>query len=286
MSRSVHIVTGATGGIGKAIVKALLKPGLDQDKRPSGNDEGSLIILACRDEEKAGKLIGKLGGNPRLKFIRLNLMSFDNVREFAQEIAANDYQVETIFHNAGFMPSRLIVSEDGYEAATQTNFLGPALLTKLLLPRMRRGSHIVFTTSLTRHLVRLREDWDEQTIDHQSRFRTYGQSKLLLTHWGVRLSGQLQDKGILVNFSDPGAVNTGMITMGNMVVDFLADILARPLMSTPSQGARPALLAASTPLTGQLFSRRLFHTKRETLLGRKYMEPVPGLSAEFICKEL
>lgn len=254
-----YIVTGATGGIGRAIVDGLVRQGV----------EGT-IILACRNAGKAQEVIDSYQAD--LVHIPLDLMSFDSVRSFFIRIEAEGYVVQTLFNNAGIMPSRLILSEDGHEAAMQTNFLSVVLLTKLLAGSMQCGSHIVLTTSLTRHLTRLREDWDEYSKAHQSRFLTYALSKRMLTHWGAQLARELEPHGIRVNLTDPGAVDTGMITMGNKVIDFLADHLARPLFSTPKQGAEPALLAGSTPLTGHIFSRRLFHTA---------VRPIPKRYSEF-----
>lgn len=258
MSKLIHIVTGATGGLGQAIVKGLVERGVEN------------IVLACRNAAKAQNLIAQhRGAASNLRFIPLDLMSFESVRQFAQIIKNEELIVDTLINNAGTMPGKLIVSHDGYEAATQTNFLSTALLTRLLLERMKRGSHIVFTTSVSRYIVRYCSDWQERSLKRQSRFITYGRSKLMITRWGVKLAKKVEPQGIIVNFADPGAASTAMITMGNRIVDYLADKLVRPIISTPEQGAEPALLASESPTTGQIFARRLGHTSVKPLRLRR-----------------
>ena len=44
------------------------------------------------------------------------------------------------------------------------------------------------------------------------------------------------------------------ISLGNPVVDKLSDKFFRPLISTPAQGAAPAINAADSQLTGQIFT--------------------------------
>lgn len=266
MSKLIHIVTGATGGLGKAIVEGLVE-------RKTEN-----IVLACRNGSKAQEIIAKYKESAsNLRFIPLDLMSFKSVRQFAQIIKNEELRVDTLFNNAGAMPGKLIVSPDGYEAATQTNFLSTALLTGLLLERMQPGSHIIFTTSVARYIVRLHNNWQERSVKHQSRFITYGRSKLMLTHWGASLAKEVAPCGIIVNFADPGAASTSMITMGNRIIDFLADKLVRPIISTPSQGAEPALMASVATLPGYIFSRRLGHTSVSPL-PKRYFKPIGLLS--------
>lgn len=235
---SVHIVTGATGGLGRAIIAGLVEQGV-QD-----------IVLACRNAEKSKTLIAEYKGRARLTHIPLDLMSLESVRAFADEIHRRGYHIQALINNAGVLPERHTLSHDGQEAAMQTNYTATRLLTELLLDRMTTGSHIVLTTSLTRHITRL----------PLGRFTRYGLSKRKLHQWGLRLARELEPRGIIVALADPGAANTAMISMGCRPIDYLADRLARPLMSTPEQGAEPALMAAKADTTGLLFARRLGRT--------------------------
>ncbi len=243
MSGKTYIVTGATGGIGKAIVKGLTERG------------AARVILACRNIAKARKLIESLQpGMTELTAMEVDLESLESVRRFAKAIAASGLSIDGLFNNAGTMPGDVILTADGYESATQTNFLATGLLTRLLLPCMADDGAIVFTTSMTRRIARLRDDWRERAVSHHHRFTTYGRSKLMLTHFAMDLSNELRHRHIRVNCSDPGIVDSAIITMDNKVIDYLSDRLFRPVISTPEQGAAPALAAMESRLTGHIFT--------------------------------
>ncbi len=243
MINGTFIVTGATGGIGGAIVRGLIERGVRH------------VILACRNADKCMRLIDSIGScGARLEFMHLDLESFSSVKRFAADCAARRISVSALFNNAGTMPADARLTENGYESATQVNFLSAGMLTELLLPLMPCGASVVFTTSMTRHIASLRSDWLSWAMTHHGRFTTYGRSKLMLTHYALDLSRRLEGMGITVNCSDPGVVDSAIITMGNPVVDRLADMIVRPIISTPAQGAKPALDAAGSGLTGQIFT--------------------------------
>lgn len=245
MNGRVYIVTGATGGIGKAITESLIAGG------------AAVVILACRNTAKAQSLISSLdSGDTKLEALQLDLESFDSVKRFAATVAERGYTVDGLFNNAGTMPGEMRLTADGYESATQTNFLSTALLTRLLLPVIADGGGIVFTTSMTRRIARVRADWRERAVTHHHRFTTYGRSKLMLTHFALDLSRELAPRKIRVNCSDPGIVDSAIITMGNCVIDYLSDRIFRPVISTPAQGAAPALAAMSGHETGCIYTAR------------------------------
>jgi NAD(P)-dependent dehydrogenase (short-subunit alcohol dehydrogenase family) len=186
----------------------------------------------------------------------LDLESFGSVSRFVEEISRRGYAIRSLINNAGTMPGKVSVTGNGYESATQTNFLSTGLLTELLLPMLGNGSSIVFTTSMTRHIVELREDWEVASREHHGRFTTYGRSKLMLTHYAIDLALRLDNRGITVNCSDPGIVNSGIITMGNSIIDKLSDLFFRPFISQPKHGATAALNAAIYAKSGMIFTPR------------------------------
>ncbi len=240
----VYIVTGATGGIGRAITKAL-------------TERGCKVVLACRNTDKAERLVNELGScGAGCDILRLDLSSLSSVRAAAREVASRRYIINALINNAGTMPGKLTVTDDGYEEATQTNFVSTALFSRLLAPFTCPGGSIVFTTSMTRRIVKLRADWQERAVTHHGRFTTYGRSKLMLTHFALDFADELKSRDIKVNCSDPGIVDSSIITMNNPIVDYLSDRLFRPLISTPAQGAEPVLAALDSNLTACIFTRR------------------------------
>lgn len=242
-----YIVTGATGGIGRAIVEALIAA-----KAPR-------IVLACRNTGRADSLVKQLSAaDTKLETMQLDLMDTTSVERFAKRINTQSAQhpVKALFNNAGIMPGKVSLSPDGNESATQTNFISTRHLTELLLPAMPPGSAIIFTTSMTRRIARFRRDWATIAITRHNRFVTYGRSKKMITAYALELSRRLSTRNIRVNCSDPGIVDSAIITLGHPLVDHLSNLLFRPLIYTPAQGAIPALAALRSTQTARIFTLR------------------------------
>lgn len=250
MTTGTYIVTGATGGIGSAIADALVRRG---ERR---------VILACRDTARADALAARLkeaypSSLTELLPIRIDLGNMASVRQFAETVVRDCQPLTALINNAGTMPSRVTLSDDGIECATATNLVSTALLTSLLVPHIADGGAIVMTTSMTRRIVKLRPDWLRHAAIYHGpmrRFKTYGRSKLMLTHYAAELARQLAPRHIRVNCADPGIVDSGILKMDNRVIDRLADIFFRPLISTTSDGANAALSALDSPMTSRIFT--------------------------------
>lgn len=258
-----YIVTGATGGIGRALVEGLVADG------------ASHVILACRNTAKADALISQIqasGRNyaTRLEAREIDLLDLKSVERFAAGIIADRIAVQALFNNAGIMPGKVALSADGYESATQTNLLSTVHLTELLLPAINDGGTVIFTTSITRHIARFRADWATIATTRHNRFVTYGRSKKMLTAYALLLSRRLADRRIRVNCSDPGIVDSNIITMGHVVIDNLSNRLFRPLIYTTIQGAAPALAALYSPETA-----RIFTLKSVKPIPESYAAPLP-----------
>lgn len=247
------IVTGATGGIGSALVEALYRDG------------GHMVIGACRTPSRLDGLRERLQGNypdaaSELIGARLDLSTISGTISCAESIrdmiAAEGIRLSAIINNAGVMPvNRLEISPDGMEMTLQVNCISTLAFTSVLLPLLGEGSSVVMTSSVMRKLPALGLDFDSKAMKADSfikRFNNYGRSKRLLTHAARYLADHLTDRGIRVNCADPGVVDSGIIHLGYPIVDRLADLLARPLMSSPAKGARAALRAAACGQTAMM----------------------------------
>ena len=84
----------------------------------------------------------------------------------------------------------------------------------------------------------------------------------------MSLAKKVKEKGITVNAVDPGVVNTGIIRM-QMFFDPITDLVFRPLIRTPRQGADTAIhLLLDNDVTGQTGT---FNRSRKIInIGEKY----------------
>lgn len=238
------IVTGATGGIGSALVEALYGKG------------GLCVIGACRTPSRLDAVRAQLqkkypDAQSELIGVYLDLSTVAGTVSCAEDIKdliiTRNLNLKSLVNNAGVMPiNRLEVSPDGMELTLQVNCISTLAFTDALLPVLEQGSSVVMTSSIMRKLPALGMDFDTKALKADNfikRFYNYGRSKRLLTLAARYLAGCLADRDIRVNCADPGVVDSNIIHLGYPVIDRLADLIARPLMSTPATGARAALNA-------------------------------------------
>ncbi len=250
MNKEYYIVTGANGSIGQAITEAIAQQGLP-------------TIMACRNIAKAEPIrqrIASQTGNNDVRLIRLDLASMDSIATFTQLLTQEGIVIKALINNAGIMCKEFGQTTDGYEQTIGINYLGTVALTEQLIPLMRPGSRIVMTTSLTRYIGKINETFFADTPENYARFKAYSKSKLALTIYTARLAEELRDKGITVNASDPGIVDTDMITMHSAWIDPIANALFRPFISSPQSGAIGAIYSATAQyvkdVSGEIFSQK------------------------------
>ena len=232
MKQKLAVITGADGGMGMEITRAVAAAGYK-------------VIMACRDPEIAEEkrqFIMRETGNIALEIVPVNLASLSSTAFFANELLQRGEVITLLMNNAGTMETRRCITEDGLERTVSVNYVAPYLLTRKLLPLMGEGSRIVNMVSCTYAIGKL--DFPDFFLCGKKgafwRIPIYSNTKLALTLFTIALSKKVKEKGIIVNAADPGIVSTKIITM-HMWFDPLTDIFFRPFIRTPRQGAATAI---------------------------------------------
>ena len=232
MKQKLAVITGADGGMGMEITRAVAAAGYK-------------VIMACRDPEIAEEkrqLIMRETGNMALEIVPVNLASLSSTASFANELLQRGEAITLLMNNAGTMETKRRITEDGLERTVSVNYVAPYLLTRKLLPLMGEGSRIANMVSCTYAIGRL--DFPDFFLRGKKgafwRIPIYSNTKLALTLFTIALSEKVKEKGIVVNAADPGIVSTKIITM-HMWFDPLTDIFFRPFIRTPRQGAATAI---------------------------------------------
>ena len=232
MKQKLAVITGADGGMGMEITRAVAAAGYK-------------VIMACRDPEIAEEkrqLIMRETGNIALEIVPVTLASLSSTASFANELLQRGEVITLLMNNAGTMETRRCITEDGLERTVSVNYVAPYLLTRKLLPLMGEGSRIVNMVSCTYAIGKL--DFPDFFLRGKKgafwRIPIYSNTKLALTLFTIALSKKVKEKGIIVNAADPGIVSTKIITM-HMWFDPLTDIFFRPFIRTPRQGAATAI---------------------------------------------
>ncbi len=249
MSNTI-IVTGATGSMGAAAVRQL-------------TDKGCNVIMACRNMEKAEnvrKEIYARNSSAGIYTLHLDISRPDSVRGFAADASSllknNGLRLTGIFNNAGIIHREYGLTPDGIERTLATNYVGPYLLTRLMLPEMTDKAHIVNMVSLTHKYVSIDTDLFRKPAGSFRQLGTYAGTKLALLLFSIALYRRLRDdtRQIRINVSDPGVVNSNMISMGRWF-DPLANVFFRPFCKSPEKGVMSAMNAMQTDLSLMYFKR-------------------------------
>jgi len=122
------LVTGATDGLGRLVVRDLAA-------------EGTTVLLHGRSEERAEAVVREIRdetGSDKLLYYLADLSSLDEVRRLVDEVRSEHERLDVLVNNAGIGAGkqgqmRRETSQDGYELRFAVNYLAPFLLTELLL---------------------------------------------------------------------------------------------------------------------------------------------------------
>ncbi len=130
MSGKTILITGATGGIGRAAATGLASM-------------GARVGITGRDRaraEEAAALISRESGNPAVDVFVADMSSQTEVHRLAREVLATYPRLDVLLNNVGGFWAHRHVTADGLEHTFALNHLAPFLLTSLLLDRLIASS--------------------------------------------------------------------------------------------------------------------------------------------------
>lgn len=136
---TIHLVTGATSGIGLELVRLLL-----------AEPETRVIVGARRPAEATD--LRSVADKRRLDILPLDLASLTSTAAFADAVTGRlgGGRLASLAANAGLQNVRARqMTVDGYEETFQANWLGHAALIEWLLPDLAPGAPVAFTASGT-----------------------------------------------------------------------------------------------------------------------------------------
>lgn len=232
------LVTGPTSGLGRAAALGLARLGAE-------------VVLLCRDAARGRALQRELRlatGSRHVGLELVDLADLGSVRAFARRCAPR--RVDVLVHNAGVLPDERRLTPDGLELTWATNVAGPYLLTRLLLPRLKRApqGRIVVVSSGGMYAQRLALDdldWQQRPFDG---VKAYAQSKRAEVVLTELLAERLRGTRVTVNAMHPGWADTPGVRRS--LPRFHRLMKAR--LRTPAQGADTIVwLAACARLEGE-----------------------------------
>jgi retinol dehydrogenase-12 len=179
----------------------------------------SRIIIGARDISKAEKIrteLARCNGDCRIEFWDLDYESFQSVIAFAERAKTLD-RLDIVLLNAGIKPLEFRLSASGHESTLQVNHLSTALLSALLLPRLKQSyrttgvaSRLTVVSSESHFFVPFKERSATNILarmDAPDTFEVpwrYNLSKLLEVFWIRELASRTKSVEVVVNTVNPG----------------------------------------------------------------------------------
>lgn len=184
------IINGASSGIGR---ETALRLSADKDNQ---------ILIMGRNEAEMKRMVNE-SINENITFVKLDLVQIEiETGSIKCQIYNRFSRVDILLNIAGTLIVKdfMKLSNDESREMMDVNFFGPAALTRLVVPLMPRGSHIVNISSMG-------------GFQGSSKYRglsVYSASKAALSSLSECLSLELADQGIIINCLALGSVQTEM----------------------------------------------------------------------------
>jgi NAD(P)-dependent dehydrogenase (short-subunit alcohol dehydrogenase family) len=239
------VVTGATSGIGLAVVELLL-------------ENGAGVIGIGRSPQRCEAAREHLGtrspSENRLAFIVADLAIQAEVVRAAREARTildgwSHPHLDALINNGATVPFWQTLTPEGFDVQWAVNHLAPFLLTNELLPRLRQAARgrVVTVSSGSHRQGTL--DWED--IQHMRRYsplKAYCTTKLANILFSVEFNRRHGgDSSVRAFAADPGLVNTDIGLKSNSFIARAAWSLRRRGGVSPLRPAAGIVFLATDP---------------------------------------
>jgi len=184
-----------------------------------------------------------------------DLSSLASVRGLAAEFNAKYQGLDVLVNNAATFRSKRIVTADGLELMFATNYLGPFLLSRLLIPRLEasKPSRIINVSAPSSMMPDLD---DLQGGRKFAPIVAFGSSKAADLLFTYALARRLDGRGVTVNAYHPGLVRTKLVSGAPTAVRVISNVLNVFMGVSPKRASKGLVELASSPefegMTGAL----------------------------------
>jgi NAD(P)-dependent dehydrogenase (short-subunit alcohol dehydrogenase family) len=187
LTKKSIVVTGASGGLGKAVVNALKNEFnvFCLDLKPTDLNDKNVFDVFC------------------------DVTSETSVLDAYQEVLKHTQSIYAIIHTAGIydLNSLIEVEEDKLQKIFEVNFFGAYRINKAFYKMLSKGSRIILTTS------------ELAPLDPLPFTGIYAITKSTLEKYAHSLRMELSLKGIFVSVIRPGAIKTNLLGDSTRALD-------------------------------------------------------------------
>ena len=181
------LVTGATGGMGAAICKLLIKKGY------------KVYGIDYRESQKIDGL----------EFYACDVTDSDAIEDVCEKIEKQTDKLDAIVHTAGIydLDSLVEMDEKRFKRIFDINLFGVYRINKEFMHLLSKGSRIIITSS------------ELAPLDPLPFTGIYGITKAALEKYAFSLRMETNLLGIPVSIIRPGAVKTGLLNVSTDALD-------------------------------------------------------------------
>jgi NAD(P)-dependent dehydrogenase (short-subunit alcohol dehydrogenase family) len=264
LSGKTIVVTGGSSGLGKESVLQLVKHNPDK------------VYLAARTSKRGNAAIEEIekavpAAKGKIHYLEVDMASFASVKQAADRILAENSRLDILMNNAGTTGNPASTTSDGYEVQFGSNYMGPTLFTKLLLPLLLKTAE---EPNSDVRIINLSSELFKQApsegilfpklttaCEDISSVARYGQSKLA-NYYFSKVCAQ-KYPNITSIALHPGVVNTGIwdnLKTRRPVLGTVLSVVCGPFLTSIADGAK-AQLWASTAKKSEVKSSAFYTPK-------------------------
>jgi retinol dehydrogenase 12 len=265
MDGCLALVTGATGGLGKAIAAGLAR-------------EGAAIVVVGRSIARAEEAMAGIRAqvpDARLEPLACDLSDQSSIRRAAADFLSRHERLDVLVNAAGVFRKERHVTPDGLELTFATNVMAYFLLTRLLLEALKRGG--AGTDGVAARIVNVASKYGKTKLNFDDLQTANGKysylrstpptmlGRVLLTQ---EFAERLRGMGVVANAVHPGLVkDTGLLQDVGGPFRWITNTLGAPA----EKAADTAIWLASSPQTAGV-SGKLWAKRKEL--------PTPGMGSD------
>jgi NAD(P)-dependent dehydrogenase (short-subunit alcohol dehydrogenase family) len=228
----VALITGASQGLGRALVLAYAK-------------EGARVVINARSEESIRPVAEEIeSSGAEVLALAADVSKSADVEKLVDETVERFGRIDVLVNNAGVLGPRVEIleyPEEEWRRVIDVNLTGPFLVSKAVVVHMPEGGSIVNVVSGV-------------SVEGRAKWGAYSVSKFGVEGLTQILASELEERGIRVNAVDPGGMRTGMRAAAYPEEDPLTRI-------TPEENTGVFLYLASDEsrdVTGERFKAQEF----------------------------
>lgn len=227
-SKSIAIVTGASGGLGKEFVKLLIQ-----------RSDIHEIWAVARNEQKLEQLKTELGD--KIRTFSIDLSDLGQIKKFGMVIEQEVPAIRYLINNAGYAKFCSYADLSLEESINMIDVNVSAVVAQglICIPYMGVGSHIINIASQASF----------QPLPFQN---IYSSTKAFVRNYTRALNVELKEKGICATAVCPGWIRTGLFERGLIGAKKAATHF--PHMASPECVAKKALKDADNQKDMSVYS--------------------------------